>query len=538
MSELLQGETLRSRLQGGPLALRKAVEYAIQIAQGLDVAHAHGVVHRDLKPENLFLTREGRIKILDFGLAKLTHIERAGDSGADIATGTTETAVGSIVGTVGYMAPEQVRGLRADARSDLFAFGVVLYEMLCGQRAFARRTAVETLSAILNDEPPSLVETLPELPPLLEHIVRRCLEKDPEARLQSARDLAFELELVQQPGMASGKRDVEARPGWLRGHRPLLLTAVAVAGVALGILATRALQRNDTSVPSFRQLTFQRGTIFTARFAPDGQTIVYSATWDGKPVDVYATRLEFPETRTLGIQGSNLLSISHRGEMAILRDVRYLYQQVFLGTLARASLAGGAPRDILAGVRESDWAPGGEDLAVVVETNNEVRLEYPSGHVLYRTTGWISHPRFSPRGDRIAFLDHPLPRDDRGSLLVVDLEGRATTLATDWSSAEGLAWSPRGDEILVGAAQNGAALSLYWVSLAGRQRVALRIAGRVTPCDLSSTGDLLITRDSPRVVILGQAPGARVGARSFLVRSVGSRGYFAGWQHDLIHRVQ
>ena len=237
------------------------------------------------------------------------------------------------MGTVGYMAPEQVRGQRADTRTDLFAFGVVLYEMLCGRRAFARDTGVETMSAILNEEPPPLAGSLPEISPLLEGIVRRCLEKDPETRLQSARDLAFELELVLQPGISSGRhglkaRPVRRRPRWLL---PFVLAAVAVTGVALGLLADRTLRHDGAGAPAFRQLTFQRGTIFTARFAPDGQTIVYSAAWDGKPVDVFATRREFPEARTLGIEGTNLLSISRQGDMAILRNARYVYQQVFIG---------------------------------------------------------------------------------------------------------------------------------------------------------------------------------------------------------------
>ena len=215
VTELLQGETLRDRLRRGPMRLRETCDFAVDMARGLAAAHDAGVVHRDLKPENLFLTKDGRLKILDFGLAKLTQAQAAGYD-ATTATIQHQTDPGHVVGTVGYMAPEQVRGGAADARSDIFAFGVILYEMLTGRRAFQKDTPAETMSAILNEDPPSVSQTDTQgFPPPLQRIVSRCLDKKPERRFQHASDLRFALETLSDSGStatvavgqpASGKR--------------------------------------------------------------------------------------------------------------------------------------------------------------------------------------------------------------------------------------------------------------------------------------------------------------------------------------------
>jgi eukaryotic-like serine/threonine-protein kinase len=203
VSELLDGETLRERLAGASLPVRKATDYATQIAEGLAAAQEKGIVHRDLKPENLFVTKDGRIKILDFGLAKLMHTEIASAGATKAPTLTAATEPGVVMGTVGYMSPEQVRGQPADHRSDIFAFGAMLYEMLSGQRAFGGATAADTMSAILKEEPPELARSRADIPPALEHIVRRCLEKSREERFQSARDLAFALRETSSASAAS-----------------------------------------------------------------------------------------------------------------------------------------------------------------------------------------------------------------------------------------------------------------------------------------------------------------------------------------------
>nr|MDQ5871852.1 serine/threonine protein kinase [Acidobacteriota bacterium] len=195
VTELLEGETLRGRMSGGALAPRRAIEYALQIAHGLAAAHEKGIVHRDLKPENLFVTKDGRVKILDFGLAKLTQPENAGPQ-TNLPTATAGTEPGVVLGTLGYMSPEQVRGRAADARSDIFSFGAILYEMLSGKRAFHGDSAADTMSAILREDPPDLSSTNRLIAPALDRIVRHCLEKDPESRFHSAHDLAFDLDAL------------------------------------------------------------------------------------------------------------------------------------------------------------------------------------------------------------------------------------------------------------------------------------------------------------------------------------------------------
>ncbi len=194
VSELLEGESLRARLRNGALPARKAIEYALQIVRGLAAAHDRGIFHRDLKPENIFVTRDGHVKILDFGLAKLTLPDMAPTGNLSAPTIDSVTSRGVLLGTLGYMSPEQLRGAATDARSDLFSFGAVLYEMLSGKRAFHGDTTADTISAVLREEPPDLSATGRDVPPILERIVRHCLEKDPSARFQSARDIAFDLE--------------------------------------------------------------------------------------------------------------------------------------------------------------------------------------------------------------------------------------------------------------------------------------------------------------------------------------------------------
>src|SRR6266481_8554586 len=230
ISELLEGESLHNRLSGVALPVRKAIEYAVQMGQGLAAAHEKGIVHRDLKPENIFVTRDGRIKILDFGLAKLTQPE-----GDRVDTISHQTEAGVVLGTVGYMSPEQVRGKPADHRSDLFSFGAILYEMLSGRRAFHGETAADTMSAILKDDPPELSETARDIPPALQRIVNHCLEKNPSQRFQSAGDVAFNLESLTETSSPSkgGLRAVATPPRrrWLLPSLAALMIAASYAGI-------------------------------------------------------------------------------------------------------------------------------------------------------------------------------------------------------------------------------------------------------------------------------------------------------------------
>ena len=285
VTELLDGETLRERLARGPLTIRKATECAIQVARGLAAAHDKGIVHRDLKPENIFLLHDGQVKILDFGLARTADV----DAGSAFATqGATMaspviTHPGTVMGTVGYMAPEQVRGHATDARSDLFALGAVLYEMLSGQRAFQRDTAAETMTAILKEDPPEFAGTRTDIPAGLDRIIRHCLEKNPAERFQSARDVAFALEALS--GSATSATKVIAPPAE-RSRMPRLalvvLAALVVAGAA-GVFAGRAMAPPSAAPMRFTTKTFEPQSIAVARFMPDGEGDCLQLRTDRQP---------------------------------------------------------------------------------------------------------------------------------------------------------------------------------------------------------------------------------------------------------------
>jgi Tol biopolymer transport system component len=504
VSELLEGMTLRERLSGGAIPERKAVDFALDIASGLAAAHAKGIAHRDLKPENLFVTRDGGIKILDFGLAKLTRPEAIDGGRSKAPTVAADTDPRMILGTVGYMAPEQVRGASSDHRADLFALGAVLYEMLSGKRPFHRGTAVETMNAILKEDPPDLAHAPRPVSPALQRIVTHCLEKDPGARFQSARDVAFNLEALTGLSEPSG---AVARPGVTRrGRRPLV--AIATLGVVLGAFAAGwVLHTGRAPAPEYRQLTFRKGPIFSARFAPDGQTFVYAAAWEGSPCELYLGRSDSPESRNMGIRTANLLAISRSGEMALCLDPRRAVALVTRGTLARAPLAGGAPREMLANVYGADWSPDGSSLAVVREAEGTFRLEYPIGTTLFETRGWISHPRVSPSGDMVAFLFHPARGDDRGAVMVVDRARKQLTLGPAWSTTGGLAWSARGREVWFTAGPGSGERALYAASLSGDVRAVARAPGGVMLHDISRDGRVLLTSDDQRSDLCGLLAG-------------------------------
>jgi len=448
--ELLEGETLRERLDHGAIPARKAIEYGVQIANGLAAAHEKGVVHRDLKPENVFAMSDGRIKILDFGLAKLT----ANDNAPDDQTAQKGTAPGAVMGTAGYMSPEQVRGQQVDSRTDIFAFGAMLYEMVSGQRAFKRDSSVETMNAILKEDPPELTGSGVHVSPALDRIIRRCLEKNANERFQSARDLAFALDAVSNvsSGQTSG---VHAAPIPARRTGAIAIAVAAALALMAGVFFAGRASRPQPTQPTMRQLTFGIGTVRSARFAPDGQTIVYGAAWDGAPLKLFQRRLDGAEPVPLQYPDADLLAISSKGELAISLG-RTFNNWLTTGTLAKAPLLGSSFRKVLDEISWADWQPDGEGFVIVRRVGNEDRLEYPIGKVLYRTSGFISYPRFSPAGDRIAFLDHPTYGDNRGTVSVVTRDGKKTDLLHDWSGLEGLAWSATGKEIwFSGAEVNG-----------------------------------------------------------------------------------
>ena len=497
VTELLEGETLRARLSGGAIVVRKATDYAVQIAKGLAAAHEKGIVHRDLKPENLFLTNDGRVKILDFGLAKLTQMESGSGPQTNLPT-AAGTEPGVVMGTLGYMAPEQVKGKPADQRSDIFSFGAILYEMLAGQRAFHRDSAAETMSAILREEPPDLSATNKNVAPGLERIVRHCLEKNPEERFYSMRDVAFDLEALSglsapQTG-AVAVHETAKRPSWLA-----VAAAVVATGFVCGAFALVAVRKaGDRPPPSFRQLTFRRGQVFSARFAPDGQTIMYTAAWDDRPMEIFVGRPESPESRPFGLVGGEVMSISKSGDMAVSLDRTTGNAFRRTGTLAQLSVAGGAaPREILKEVEWADWGPDGKSMAIVRVVPGKMRIEYPIGKVLYETSAWVGHLRVSPDGKLVAFIDHPTPGDDGGSVAVVDLEGKKKVLTEPFATAQGLAWSPAG-EVWFTAALVGGNRALYAATTSGGARLKVRVPGSLTLQDISRDGKFLVSRDSSR----------------------------------------
>ncbi|MEP6995885.1 MAG: protein kinase, partial [Acidobacteriota bacterium] len=503
--ELLEGETLRSRLSAGPLPARKVLDYGSQILQGLAAAHDEGIVHRDLKPENVFVTEDGRIKILDFGLARQSLPGQGDDTRSPTVARSTEP--GTVMGTVGYMSPEQVRGQAVDSRSDIFSFGAVLYEMLTGRRAFQRDTGAETMTAILKEDPPEPSGSGAKIPPGIDRILQHCLEKNPRERFQSARDAAFDLQSLSGASAAlplgSPPRALARPRAWVAGAALAVLLILASA-----VAYTWGRACAPARSPTFRQLTFRRGMVRGARFAPDGQTIVYAAAWDGKPIAAFSIRPGSPESSPLELPSADILAISPSGQLALQIGKRFIEPYVSSGALGEAHLDGGeTPRERVQAVQWADWSPDGKRLAVVRDAGGSNRLESPVGTVLYKTAGWIGNPRFSPSGDAIAFLDHWGRFGDLGSVVVVDLTGKAQRLSDGWVSLQGLAWWPDGKEIWFTGTKAGGNRALHAVNRSARLRLVFRQTGSLTLNDISPKGEVLLAEEDLRLGIISRAPG-------------------------------
>jgi eukaryotic-like serine/threonine-protein kinase len=509
VSELLEGETLREKISEGPIPTRRTVEYALGIAHGLAAAHAQGVVHRDLKPENVFITRDGRVKILDFGLAKLMREEHSIESALTLTSPTTMPGV--VMGTIGYMSPEQVKGEPSDERSDIFSFGTVLYEMLTGKRAFKKDTTVETMTAILKEEPPELTETGWQGPIGLQRILSRCLEKSPERRFQSASDLAFAVEALSATGTGTLQSAAvaaikEAGPS----RRWIWLAAGGLACAAVGGTIAWSLRPGPLPVPTFLRTSFERATLLRGRFAADGKTLLFSGVMSTGVPDTYTIREDYPTAVPAGLHGAMVLAISRQDQMAVLVRPHFYAQYQWGGTLASVPVGGNAPRELLENVYDADWSPDGQEMAVIDRAGEKWRLQYPIGKVLVSADNWLSDIRVSPDGKQLAFFRHPVQsQDDRGYVVLLDREGKEKVLSTEWEALQGIAWTPDGKEVWYGAAEAGDQYCVRAANLKGQERTVFCGTVGTRVHDIAASGRTLVSSDVLMISVAAAEHGGK-----------------------------
>jgi serine/threonine protein kinase len=498
--ELVEGSTLRELLAAGPLPVRRLLAVAGQVADGLAKAHASGIVHRDLKPENIMVSKDGFAKILDFGLAKLVEPEPEPGQATVAPTVSAATEPGLVMGTVGYMSPEQARGAAVDFRSDQFSLGAVLYEMATGRRAFQGETRPEILAAIIREEPQPLAGASPGVPPPLRWVIERCLAKDPSERYASTEDLARDLRGAEArlSEISAGTVPSSAPPSasW-RKRRAIEIAAGLAVGVVLGALGWRLIAGRSpqpSEAPSFRRLTFQRGNILHARFAPDGQTILYSASWEGRPTEIFSTRVDGTESRPLGLARADLAAVSGKGELLILLKSDFLKSPAGTSMLARVSLSGGSPREVAESVHAADWLRGDEIVVQRHIAGYHDALEVPLGTRRLDYGG--SAPRVSRDGRVLA-----IARGD-GEIAVLDDAGK--TLWTIKADGEQLAWHPSGELWFSRVA--GSEPGLFAAARGGSIRPVLKANGWVLH-DIAPDGRLLLERGVARNSIRVRAAG-------------------------------
>jgi len=527
--ELLEGETLRQRLADGALPTRKAIEIALGIAAGLAAAHDKGIVHRDLKPENVFLLGSGQVKILDFGLA---HVDPVAPEGADIQTMSLATEPGRVMGTVGYMAPEQVRGKAVDARADIFSFGAVLYEMLTGKRAFRGESPVETLNAILKEDPPSLFESTKNVSPALERIVRRCLEKRPEERFRTAHDLAIALDAISTATSSHGliSEAPEAPRGPAAGRARLLERAgLLLAGAALaagGLLARERLRPPETGAAVFRWLSFS-GRDSSPAVSPDGRTIAFASDRDGQP-RIWLKQVSGEGEAPLTSGPDDVPRFSPDGAQVLFA------RPDGVGTsLYRAAVLGGEARRLLEGASEGDWSPDGKRIAFL-------RLQSEAGQTVTvvgvaaadgseareaaKVPGGLRAPRWSPDARTIAAVPASgslLAGAQQGVVLVGVEDGKVRTApAPDpRRNISAAAWTAGGEIVYLQAesvvsAAGSTALLVRQDAASGRVASQTWSPSSALVLDVLGDGRVVFDTRSPRqnlreVPLAGAASGGR-----------------------------
>ena len=503
VSELVEGESLRKVVDRGPLTGRKLADVAVQAAEAVAAAHALGIVHRDLKPENIMLTRDGRVKVLDFGLAKLN---------APPSTSETETMAysqpGVVLGTVGYMAPEQVRGEAVDGRSDIFSLGCVLYELATGRRAFEGKSAADLISAILREDPPEMAAAGAPVPAPFAAIVRRCLEKDAQQRFQSAADLAFALRAIGSVS-SSQAAAVAGVPATRRRWKGRALAGAAGLLLLAGGFVLRG-RLASSGPPQFHRITFRDGRVTAARFTPDGQNVVYAASWEGGADHIYLATPGNPESRDLGLPESRLLSVSSKGDMALLVGP---FSRDGSGTLARNAIAGGQTRELLEHVLLADWSPDGSEMAIARMVGAKARVEYPLGKVIFETDWPPFSLRVSPDGQNVA-ITHYLHGSETG-ILIFDRSGKRRVLGTISNQTAAVSnatlyWTRDGREIWFRSFDSSDWNTIYAMDMKGRKRVVMRFPSQVQLFDMAGDGRILMATESGRTGIRGLAPGETV----------------------------
>lgn len=499
--EYLEGESLAEKLRKGPLPLRETLKIGMEVCEALDVAHRAGIVHRDLKPANIMLTKTGA-KLMDFGLAKASIAGGSATrnapllSAAETISGPSPmsplTGAGQVIGTIQYMSPEQIEGKEADARSDVFALGAVFYEIATGQRPFEGKSQISVASAILEKDPAPIRQLQPLTPATFERVVSTCLQKNPDERFQSARDIRLELKWIAEAPIA------ETKPGEpSAANKSLRLLPWALAA-ALAIAAGAWLYHRNVghaTILTYKQLTFERGFLYAARFATDGRSVIYSASWNGQPLQIYSTDPGSPESRALNLLNSTLFAASAK-DLAISIGCRDRYIGDCQGTLAQVPVSGGAPREIAEEVVAADWTSDGSEMALVRHTEGKYRVEYPRGKVIYESSKPLGFVRIAPGGKSLAIAQSAGEWGDAGQVLVLDGSGNQLTHSQMYVSLEGIAWPPSGEEVwLAGTTDAGWADSIYALRMNGQERIVLRLPGMLRLHDISRDGATLLSKD-------------------------------------------